>query len=130
MAARRRYQAQQVLPEEYDELFPTEQLQPEQRLMLAILEDAFARFQRALVVVDGHGNGALEEVEDWFMTDDDHRLYSLETICTHLDIDASGLRKRLMMWRTSRQVRGRQTNPAYPVEKLEFLMSSRKRGGL
>ena len=126
MAARRRYQTQ-VLPAEYSELLPRDQLQPEQRLMLAILEDAFARFQRALVVVDEHGHGAFEEVEDWFMSDDHYHLYSLETICTQLDIDASCVRKRLMTWKSSLEMCRRRTEP---VEKLEFLVHSRKRGGL
>jgi len=130
MAVRHRYQAQQVLPEEYGELLLREQLQPEQRLMLAILEDAFAKFQRALVVVDGNGHGVFEEVEDWFMADGDHHLYSLETICTHLDIDIGCLRKRLMAWKSGLEVPRCRTNAAHRIEKLEFLMHSRKRGGL
>jgi len=130
MAARRRYQERQELPEEYNELFGKDHLQPEQRLMLAILEDAFARFQRALVVVDARGNGSFEEVEKWFMTDDDQHLYSLATICAHLDIDVSCVRKRLMTWKSGLGARRRRNKGAHPVEKLEFLVHSRKRGGL
>ena len=89
-----------------------------------------ARFQRALIVVDVHGNGGLEEVENWFMTNDDQHLYSLETICAHLDIDVSCVRKRLMAWKTNLEARRRRNKGAPPVEKLEFLMHSRKRGGL
>jgi len=129
MAARRRYQAQQVLPEEYCELFPREHLQPEQRLMLAVLEDAFAAFQRNFIADDEHGRAGFEEVQNWFMTEGDCSLYSLETICTSLDIDASCLRKRLMAWKSNVGARG-HTNGTHGIEKLQFLLHSRKKGGL
>lgn len=130
MAARRRYQAQQVLPDEYCELFLRNRLQPEERLMWAVLEDAFAGFQRNCIADDEHGREAFEEVESWFMTEGDCSLYSLETICTSLDIDASCLRKRLLAWKSNVGARGRHTTGTHGVEKLQFLLYSRKKGGL
>jgi hypothetical protein len=67
-------------------------LQPEKKLMLAVLEDAFARFEKHLL---GHSQSFREEMT-WFMNKSVGPLFSFQNICDALRLDANYLRKYLM----------------------------------
>src|SRR5688572_16678776 len=74
------------------DLAPHANLQPEKKLMLAILEDAFACFEKHLL-----GNNRLSREEmNWFMNKSSEPLFSFQNICDALRLDAGYLQKYLM----------------------------------
>ena len=60
--------------------------------MLAILEDAFACFEKHLL---GNNRSSREEMS-WFMNKSSEPLFSFQNICDALRLDAGYLRKYLM----------------------------------
>src|SRR5205823_2219864 len=80
-------------------LGPAPVLQPELRLMRAVLEDA-------LIVVTGpagagHRRLVLEGAA-WLASGDESYLFSFLRICEALDLDASRLRSRVASWLAAR----------------------------
>lgn len=87
----------------HDRLRPDSSLQPEKRLMLAVLEEAIIEF-KGLVKKIAHESRRrerrlLEENEAWFSSDDMTWPYSFENICNALQIDADYLRQGLKQWK-------------------------------
>lgn len=91
----------------YDRIFAEASLVPEKRLMLAVLEDAIASFQRAFI----QPRIALEEgedfdVEEWLESDDMSWPFSFASICQALDMEPEYLRTGLRDWRSRAQREG------------------------
>jgi len=60
-----------VLPSQFfDRLQGDSSLQPEKRLMLAVLEDAVGTFQKYVNVRSRHGRRLFSEAEEWFASHD------------------------------------------------------------
>ena len=74
-------------------------LQPEKRLMLAVLEDAVGTFQKYVCTRDRAGQRLLTEVEDWFGSDDIEWPYSFVNICHSLDLEIEFMRTGLSRWK-------------------------------
>ena len=84
-------------------------LQPEKRLMLAVLEDAVGTFQKYANARDRAGQKLFAEVEDWFASDDQEWPYSFVNICHALGLEPAYLRRGLARWRDrQRDARGRR----------------------
>jgi hypothetical protein len=91
----------------YDRIFAEASLVPEKRLMLAVLEDAIATFQRAFI----QPRATLEETEDfdveaWLQSDDMSWPFSFASICQALDMEPDYLRTGLADWRSRAQREG------------------------
>jgi hypothetical protein len=90
-----------LAPSGIDILGRTPALRAEQRLLLAVLEEAVRTFQRYL---DGEGRRSrrlLREVEAWFASDDPTFPFSFVPLCDALGLDPSYLRSGLRRWRAS-----------------------------
>lgn len=74
-------------------------LQPEKRLMLAVLEDAVGTFQKYVCTRDRASQRLLAEVEDWFGSDDVDWPYSFVNICHSLGLEVAFLRQGLRRWK-------------------------------
>ena len=74
-------------------------LQPEKRLMLAVMEDAVGTFQKYVWARDRAGQRLLAEVEDWFNSDDVDWPYSFVNIAHSLDLDVDFMRNGLRRWK-------------------------------
>jgi hypothetical protein len=72
---------------------------PVQRLMLAVLEEAVATYQRQLVPRSARGARELEEVQCWIESEDASWPFSCTTICHVLGLDVTRLRDELQRWR-------------------------------
>ena len=80
----------------------------EERLMLAVLGDALAGFQRHAFARDTRGRRIFREAETWIHCRDRLWPFSFENICDVLKIDAGYVRWQLYRWRGSRAaLRGR-----------------------
>lgn len=73
---------------------------PEKRLMLAVLEDAVATFQRTLHDPGRRAQRLHLEAADWFASTDVSWPYAYRNVCDALGIEAEWLREGLWRWRT------------------------------
>ena len=78
----------------------------EERLMLAVLADALAGFQKHAFARDTRGRRVFREAEAWIHCRDRRWPFSFENICDVLSIDAGYVRWQLYCWR-GRQPAGR-----------------------
>jgi len=72
---------------------------PEQRLMLAVLEEALVDLRRSADRRTLRMRRLADEVEGWFAADDDGWPCSFLRICDALGLDAAAVRTRLVRWR-------------------------------
>jgi hypothetical protein len=73
-------------------------LEPEKRLMLAILEDAIHCFQDNLFTRNVRGKRLCEEAEEWIVEADGDRVFSFENICEALGFNPAYVRQGLLRW--------------------------------
>lgn len=94
------FQPDTLLPDQYLETFRRKaHLEPEKRLMLVILEDAIACFQKYLFARDGKGKALFREAEEWVMEEGSHWLFSFENICELLELEPGYVRQGLVRWK-------------------------------
>jgi hypothetical protein len=71
----------------------------EEELMLAILEDAIACFQKYVRVRDARGKTLFRDAEEWILEEGSDWIFSFENICEVLGLDPKYLRQGLMRWK-------------------------------
>ena len=69
----------------------------EERLMLAVLENAVEYFQKYVLARKPSGKQLFREAEEWFLDKDGEALYSFENICETLGLHPDPIRKGLMV---------------------------------
>lgn len=74
-------------------------MEPEKRLMLAVLEDAVICFQKCLHSSSPKERLSFEEAEAWILEEDSHWLFSFVNICEALGLDPAYLREGLIEWK-------------------------------
>ena len=79
-------------------------LQPEKRLMLAVLEDAVGTCQNYAAARDRRGQALFTETDEWFASEERDWPFSFENICQALDLESSFLRTGLRRWRERQRV--------------------------
>lgn len=84
-------------------------LEPERKLMLAVLEDAISCFQRYATASHPKGRALFAETEEWILEEDRLWLFSFENVCDALGFDSEYLRAGLMRWKEREQARHRTT---------------------
>jgi len=89
-----------VLPEQFSERASLKASERgERRLMLAVLEEAVATFQRYAGSKSRHGERVFREAEDWIRSDDASWPFAFENICQSLEIEPEFLRHGLERWK-------------------------------
>ncbi len=73
--------------------------QPEKRLMLAVLEEAVATFQRHVISDSERSRQLVDEVESWTDGADADWPFSFENICGALDLEPEFLRNGMLRWK-------------------------------
>ncbi len=98
------FQPDTVLPDQYlDTVTRKSHLDPEKKLMLAVLEDAVACYQKNVSVRDGKGKSLFCEAEEWIlMEQNDDWLFSFGNICEALGLNPQYIRAGLLRWRQKR----------------------------
>ena len=74
----------------------------EERLMLAVLENAVEYFQKYVLARNPGGKQRFQEAEEWFLDKETEALYSFENICDTLGFHPDHIRKGLMAWKEAR----------------------------
>jgi hypothetical protein len=76
-------------------------LSPEKHLMLAVLEEGIACFQKYLLQRDRR----FHEAAEWILEKDDDWPFSFENICETLELSPSCIRQALMRWQEKEAAR-------------------------
>jgi hypothetical protein len=98
-----RFEAEPILPCQFFEgRTKHEALEPEQRLMLAVLTDAVRCYQVGCDTQRASRIRAFPEVEEWLFSAKGYGPFSFENVCHTLDIAPDYLRKMLRKWRIGR----------------------------
>jgi hypothetical protein len=74
-------------------------IEPEKRLMLAILEDAVQCFQDNCATPDKKGKEPFDEVQRWIFDVGNDGVFAFESICGVLGFSPDYIRKGLVRWR-------------------------------
>ena len=94
------FQPDTLLPTQYFEACCAKaHVEPEKRLMLAILEDAVACFQRYIFARDGRLKKMFREAEEWVMEEKSDWIFSFDSICEVLGMDPRYVRAGLVRWK-------------------------------
>jgi len=75
----------------------------EERLMLAVLENAVEYFQKYVLARNPRGKQLFQEAEEWFLEKDGEALYSFENICETLGLHPDPIRKGLLAWKEAKR---------------------------
>ena len=73
--------------------------QPEKRLMLAVLEEAVAAYQKFACATTPLARREFLDAQRWIELDDHHWAFSFVNICQALGLDATAVRSGLRAWR-------------------------------
>ena len=85
-----------ILPQYLDNLQRKIHIEPERRLIVAILEDAIQCFQANIVAQNGRPKKLLGDAEKWLLNDGTDWIFSFRNICHLLELDPEYLRAGLM----------------------------------
>ncbi|HEY2989567.1 MAG TPA: hypothetical protein VGL11_17740 [Candidatus Binatia bacterium] len=94
------FQPDTLLPAQYLETQRRKtHLEPEKLLMLAVLEDAIACFQKYMLSRDAKGRQMFRETEDWVLEEESEWLFSFDNICEVMGFNPQYIRRGLMRWK-------------------------------
>ena len=74
-------------------------LEPEKRLMLAILEDAINCYQDNLLAKRGREGRLFTEAEEWILEKGSDWIFSFKSICETLGFNPEYVRQGLLQWK-------------------------------
>lgn len=74
----------------------------EERLMMAILEDAVLCFQQYALSTRPREKRRFEEAEEWFLDKESDYIFSFQFICETLGFHPDHIRRGLMAWKEAR----------------------------
>jgi hypothetical protein len=96
------FQADVLLSEQYFGNFRRRSyLEPEKRLMFAVLEDAIRCYQDNYISPRGKKKRHFEEVKEWLLSEDGDWVFSFENVCDVLGVNAAYIRHGLLRWKPS-----------------------------
>jgi hypothetical protein len=96
-----------------EKLFKKDIREGEEKLMLAVLENAVEYFQKYVVARKPSGKKLFQEAEEWFLEKDNDGLCSFENICQTLQLHPDYIRQGLLRWKEAKlNDRGVQPHPA------------------
>jgi hypothetical protein len=93
-------------------------LEPEKRLMLAILEDAIHCFQDNLLTQNVRSRRLFEEAEEWIVEADGDWIFSFENICEALGFNPAYLREGLLRWMKNKLPKHRKRTSPWEGKKM------------
>jgi hypothetical protein len=97
------FQQDTLLPAQYLDTFRRKSfLEPEKRVMLAVLEDAITCFQKYALARDGRGKALFIDAEAWVLEQNPEWLFSFENICEVLGFSPKYVRQGLLNWKQAK----------------------------
>ena len=94
------FQPDTLLPEQYLDTFRRKlHLEPEKKLMLAILEDAIACYQKYVFARDSKGKSLFRESEEWVQQKGSEGIFAFDSVCESLGFNPDYLRRGMTEWK-------------------------------
>lgn len=94
------FQPDTLLPDQFLDTYRRKlHLEPEKKLMLAILEDAVACYQKYLFARDIKGRALFQEAADWIQHEDGESIFAFESVCEGLGLNPKYVRRGLETWK-------------------------------
>ena len=85
-----------------EKLFKKDIREGEEKLMLAVLENAVEYFQKYVLARNPSGKKLFQEAEVWFLEKDSDELFSFENICETLQLHPDYIRQGLLRWKEAK----------------------------
>lgn len=98
-----RFEPETLMPSQMFDSRIGANLQPEKRLMLAVLEDAVAVYQRHLLSTRPHEQNEFEDTTAWIWSEDRTWPFSFLNVCDHLNLEGEHVRAGLTAWAERRR---------------------------
>ncbi len=96
------FQPDTLLPDQYLDTFRRKMhLEPEKKLLLAILEDAVACYQKYLFAHDSKGKALFHEAEEWVEHPSAEGVFSFDSVCESLGLNPDYVRRGISEWKNS-----------------------------
>jgi hypothetical protein len=83
----------------FDNLRRKAVLEPEKRLLLAILEDAINSYQDNVTATESKARKLFNDTEEWITQTDDDWVFSFTTVCEILGLNPEYVRRGLLRWK-------------------------------
>ena len=97
------FQPDTLLPAQFFETFgKKDRAEPEIGLMLAVLEDGLAIYQKHFAACRGRALRLFRETEEWIYREVSNRPFSFCNICEVVGFDPEYIRRGLLKWRQAR----------------------------
>jgi hypothetical protein len=93
------FQPDTLISDQYFENFRRSRLEPEKKLMLAVLEDGVRCFQENVMARSGRRKKLFDEAEEWILEENSDRLFSFESACEVLGFNPQYVRHGLLRWK-------------------------------
>ena len=94
-----------LAPEDFARVYRTHLDSPERELMVAVLEQALADYQRYLSAREEKGMKRFGEAEAWILQTDAEWIFPFINCCEVLGIEPDYLRQGLLLWRQAKRPR-------------------------
>jgi hypothetical protein len=121
------FQPDTLLPEQFLENYRRKTfMEPETRLMLAVLEDAVACYQKYVQAKDERGMELFRDAEAWIMQEDHAWLFSFDNICESFGINPEYMREGLVRWKRAAMEKGPKAE-VYDIDRRKARKEGRKR---
>ena len=102
-----------LLPTQYWETVTRKhRLEPEKKLMLAVLEDAVWCFQDNVMARSGKRKKLFDEAEEWILEENSDWLFSFESTCEVLGFNPQYVRQGLLRWKEKKTPKHRSAEAA------------------
>ena len=85
-----------------EKLFKKDIREEEEKLMLAVLENAVEYFQKYVLARKPSGKKLFQEAEEGLLEKDSDGLFSFENICETLELQPDYIRQRLLCWKEAK----------------------------
>jgi hypothetical protein len=93
------FQPDPLLSLQYFEDRSRKTLEPEERLVLAILEDAIDCFQENHLARQGRRKRLFDDAREWLFEDEGDWVFGFDNVCAVLGFDPKYIREGLTRWR-------------------------------
>ncbi len=93
------FQPDTLLPDQYLDTFRRKlHLEPEKKLMLAILEDAIACYQKYIFARDSKGQALFHEAKEWVAEEGGGSVFAFDSVCESLGLNPEYVRRGMADW--------------------------------
>lgn len=97
-----RFEADILAAEDFARIYRSRPLSPERELMMAVLEEARADYQRCWKICDKKAMERFADAQAWILESNSEWIFSFVNCCEALGIEPDYLRQGLLLWKRSK----------------------------